>query len=980
MMLRKLGVFVGLCSVVSLACATKDEQKTGQPVEQDSGGADTDDTPQTDDGQEPSDAGTPPVDASADDEDSGSGFVANANEGGVDIVVPDAGQTFSVSGTLKVGKTLYTDTDTANVDNIRIRNDSVDPDDPSQDTSQLISSPSTVGGYIGPIPKLDADGEPIQIGEDDDGIPIYETIPDDVDYYRVTLAAGQAVTLFRAEASKPSTPLADLDLFLLDIKTKEIVEDSQGAGDKEQVVAKTTNTYWVAVQRYDEMGEPPDGQAIYSLAVGITQPSATQMSINSQRLSENWDAVPFEVVVAPSFGPQSAELAQLVKPINPVDETGYQLMRIDDGSPILPQGGSAARQSLMAIKKLRKMSGLASVWPNYRYQRLGAPVVDDPLLSSQWHYDQIDLAPAWAASDLTANGKRGQGVVVAVLDTGVALGHPDFVNGDGSSQLTDTGFDLISDLDVAADGDGPDNNPDDPGDGRSQGDSSFHGTHCAGTIAAATNNGVGAAGVAPNAKIMPVRVLGRGGGTLEDIRQGVLYAAGLDNSTGEKPSRKADIISMSLGGPGVSDAMTAAVAAANAEGVIVIAAAGNSNAPADFFSPAGVPGVITVSATDFNREKAFYSNFGNGTGVVDVAAPGGDTGADANLDGQPDGVVSLVFKNNGNTQYASYQGTSMACPHVAGVAALMKSIWPEMGPQQFRQALPSITIDIGDEGEDPVFGHGLINANLAVAFAMEQAGEEVSTDPVLSLSTTVLDFGGDLTSMPLAIGNTGQGTLEITAVTPSEPWVLLDAGGLEEGTNTISVQRNALSEGVNTASITVESNGGTQVISVRVFVGEEPTGGDIGLVYVLLVDPTSGDQMAQTATALDVGYAFELEDVPAGKYYLVAGTDQRDTFFLGNDGDAYGAFPVAQDPQLICRFQPEDDPECPQLTDAEKADPNLTGVTIPIQYLLDLGAEQEETEDVSDADGGVTVSGFSVAMTPTKRPMRIRRAKLERHH
>src|SRR5690606_13816325 len=141
----------------------------------------------------------------------------------------------------------------------------------------------------------------------------------------------------------------------------------------------------------------------------------------------------------------------------------------------------------------------------------------------------------------------------------------------GSSQLTNTGFDLISDPDVAADGDGPDSNPDDPGDGRSQGDSSFHGTHCAGTVAASTNNGVGAAGVAPNAKVMPVRVLGRGGGTLEDIRQGVLYAAGIENSTGQLPSQKADIISMSLGGPGVSDAMTAAVAAANAEGVIVIA-------------------------------------------------------------------------------------------------------------------------------------------------------------------------------------------------------------------------------------------------------------------------------------------------------------------------------------------------------------------------------------------------------------------------
>ncbi len=979
-MMRKLGFVLVAGAHCLMACSSDDSNdQSSDPVSEPDAGAtdETDTTGETEgtetatvtdmDGEEP-DSGAEPPDGGAegtDEEVPDGGVEALSGEGGVDIEVEAGGPTFSVTGRIKVGDTLFVDTDTPNIDNPVISNNEFSPDDPSADEAQLISSPSTVGGYIGPLPVLDDQGEPTG-----------ETTPDDRDAYRVTLAQGQVVTLFTAEQPDEATPAADLDLFLLETSTGTIVSDSQGAGDKEQVIAPSTGDFWVVVDRYVDENEPEDGQAIYSLAVGIAQPTAVQQSINMQRLTTDWEAVPGQAVGAMGFGPQGADVAAAVSPKNAPDATGFQLLELNGvKKDIAAQGRAGLLDTILRIKWLRKWGGFQSLSPNYIYKTQGtAAASDDPLLSSQWHYEQIDLAEAWAASDLTASGQRGAGVVVAVLDTGVALSHPDFVNADGSRQLTNTGFDFISDPDVAADGDGPDDDPDDPGDARTPGDSSFHGTHCAGTIAAATNNGEGAAGVAPNAKIMPIRVLGRGGGTLEDIRQGVLYAAGLENSSGQVPSEPADIISMSLGGPGSSDAMAAAVAAVNAEGVIVVAAAGNSNAPAELFSPAGIPGVITVSATDFNREKAFYSNFGSSNGTVDVAAPGGDTGADANLDGQPDGVVSLVFKNGGNTQYAAYQGTSMACPHVAGVAALMKSIWPEMGAQEFRNALPNITVDIGDPGEDPIFGHGLINANLAVTFAIEQSGEEVSLEPGLSVSTTILDFGGDVNSMLLAVGNTGQGDLTIDNVTVSDDWILLDAGGLQEGTNTISIQRAGLPAGVNTGSITIESNGGTEVISVRVFIGEQPTGGDVGIVYVLLVDPQTGEQRAQAATALDADYEFAIEDVPAGRYYLVAGTDLRDTFFLGNDGDVYGAFPLAQDPQLICRFvddsgAPEGTPDCPELTEEQQQNPNLEDVIIPAQFLVDLGAREEETEDIS-------MMSFSPQVRDGIAPLRAKRRKL----
>ncbi len=954
-MMRNLGfvLLVGASGVV--ACVSDDtEENTDAVTEADAGETDG-----------ATDSGV------TTDTDGGATILS---EGGVDIEVEAAAPTFSVTGRIKVGNTLFADTDTPNIDNPVISNNDYSTD-ASEDQAQLISSPSTVGGYIGPLPVLDDQGEPTD-----------ETIPDNRDAYRVTLAQGQVVTLFTAEQADKVTPLADLDLFLLETANGTIVSDSQGSGDKEQVVAPSTGEFWVVVDRYIDENEPEDGQAIYSLAVGVAQPSATQQSINMQRLTTDWDAVPGEAVASMKVGPQSIEVAAAVTPKNGPDATGFQLVELNGvKKDVAVQGRAGLLETILRIKRMRKVGAFDAISPNYIYQALGttAESVNDPLAASQWHYDQIDLADAWAASDLTANGQRGTGVVVAVLDTGVALDHPDFVNADAdnSSQLTNTGFDFISDPEVAADGDGRDSNPDDPGDGRTPGDSSFHGTHCAGTVAAATNNGEGAAGVAPNARVMPIRVLGRGGGTLEDIRQGVLYAAGLANASGELPSEPADVISMSLGGPGANDAMSAAVAAANAEGVIVVAAAGNSNAPAEFFSPAGIPGVITVSATDFNREKAFYSNFGTSNGTIDVAAPGGDTGADENLDGQPDGVVSLVFKNDGNTQYAAYQGTSMACPHVAGVAALMKSIWPEMGPNEFRAALPDITVDIGDEGEDPVYGHGLINANLAVAFAIAQSGEEVNLEPVLSLSTTILDFGGDQNNALLAIGNTGQGELTIDSVTASDEWIILEQGGLDLGTNTISIQRAGLPEGVSTGTITIESNGGTKVVSVRVFVGEQPIGGDVGVVYVLLVDPQTGEQQAQAATGLAEGYEFSITDVPAGRYYLVAGTDLRDTFFIGNDGDVYGAFPLAQDPQLICRFVEEDDvpegtPDCPELTEEQLDNPDLADVIIPAQYLVDLGAREEEAEDISGGDGGVAPQGF-IPQTVAFLPQRVARAPRE---
>ena len=211
------------------------------------------------------------------------------------------------------------------------------------------------------------------------------------------------------------------------------------------------------------------------------------------------------------------------------------------------RSGSAKQETLWAIKALKKKAGVAVAEPNYWRQPLAVP--NDTLYTEQWHYPQIQLPDAWNVTTGSAD------VTVAVIDTGILSNHPDFVG-----QLVG-GADLISDTENSGDGDGADTDPEDVGDGAmGDGSSSFHGTHVAGTVAAATNNGTGVAGVAWNSRIMPIRVLGRFGGSTFDLIQSIRFAAGLSNATGTLPSQAADVINMSLGGGEFSQSEADAIA------------------------------------------------------------------------------------------------------------------------------------------------------------------------------------------------------------------------------------------------------------------------------------------------------------------------------------------------------------------------------------------------------------------------------------
>ncbi|QJE00163.1 S8 family serine peptidase [Massilia forsythiae] len=307
---------------------------------------------------------------------------------------------------------------------------------------------------------------------------------------------------------------------------------------------------------------------------------------------------------------------------------------------------------------------------------------NDSRYTEQWDFYEttggMRVPAAWDKA-------TGTGIRVAVIDTGYRP-HAD-LNG----QIV-AGYDFISDTAVSNDGNGRDSDAQDPGDwtaagecgaGQPASNSSWHGTHVAGTIAALTNNGSGVAGIAYGAKIVPVRVLGKCGGYTSDIADGIIWASGGTVSGVTKIASRAQVINMSLGGSGRCDTTTQnAINSARSRGTVVVVAAGNEAQNASNSNPANCSGVITVAATNRAGGRASYSNYGT---IVDVAAPGGDSGTGG-------GILSTLnagTKGPGADSYASYMGTSMATPHVAAVVALMLSKNPNLTPDQVETKLKS---------------------------------------------------------------------------------------------------------------------------------------------------------------------------------------------------------------------------------------------------------------------------------------------------
>ena len=359
------------------------------------------------------------------------------------------------------------------------------------------------------------------------------------------------------------------------------------------------------------------------------------------------------------------------------------------------------------LARLAGLPEVAVVEPDVRVFPQVTP--NDPRYGEQWHYWAptarnygANLPGAWDITTGAAN------VVVAVLDTG-QLNHADL-----AGRLT-PGYDFVTRLFIAHDGDGRDPDPSDPGDWCNS-VSSWHGTHVAGTIGANSNNGLGVAGINWQSKIQHARVLGVCGGDISDITDGIRWAAGLSVPDAPPNPTPAKVLNLSLGGAGACGVgLQSAIDDAVKAGAVVVVSAGNDSADAADFLPANCNNVITVAATDRSGDMAHYSNYGS---KIEIAAPGGET----YLLEKKDGVLSTL--NTGETvpeadTYGFYQGTSMAAPHVSGIVSLMLSVNPTLTPAQVVSILQSTATPFpaGSGCNTTTCGAGLVNAMAAVTRA-----------------------------------------------------------------------------------------------------------------------------------------------------------------------------------------------------------------------------------------------------------------------
>ena len=311
---------------------------------------------------------------------------------------------------------------------------------------------------------------------------------------------------------------------------------------------------------------------------------------------------------------------------------------------------------------------------------------NDPLIARQWHLMGPDAGGMGALDYMQRTGAMGEGVIIAAVDTGIWPSHSDLATA-GFAR----GADLVSDSTIGNDGDGRDDDPTDPGDGCGSADSgidTMHGTFGASLVVAPINDGVGLAGVAPKAKFMPVRALGRCGGKLSDINDAIRWAAGLmpykDARGADVPNATpADIIVLPLGlSQPCPESLQKAIDEAASSGAIVVAAAGNARVETRHYAPGGCANVISVGASDRRGHMAPYSNYGR---EIDLLAPGGDNTRDDDGDGAPDGIVGAKYTQNctgadgttvGACEHSIEQGSNMAAMLVGGALALLKSRRP----------------------------------------------------------------------------------------------------------------------------------------------------------------------------------------------------------------------------------------------------------------------------------------------------------------
>jgi serine protease len=512
--------------------------------------------------------------------------------------------------------------------------------------------------------------------------------------------------------------------------------------------------------------------------------------------------------------------------------------------------------------------------------------VSDPQYPRQWNLHAVGAEEAWnltfgdppvAVSSLASAAR------VAVLDSGVLSAHPEL-----APNLL-PGVDFIFDPDDAGDGDGLDFDPEEVVDGDMPPAMLLHGTHVAGVIAAATDDGLGVASVSHGASIMPLRVTGMQGASLFAVVNALRYAAGLANASGTVPDQPADVIYIGVGLDVPSNVLRKTLRQAFEQGCVLVAPAGNDSASRKVH-PAADRRVIAVAAVTATMDAAEYSNRGD---WIDLAAPGGSW-LDLNRNGLADeGILSL----GGLAGPLSFKaGTSLAAAHVAGAAALLKALDPTLPPAQVRSILEGTARDLGAPGRDPVFGHGLLDVRAAVA-ALTGGGAGSGFDA----HPRFLSFGPVFPGNPTpswrsatCFGGASGRVAAGLAVLSAPPWIeaTLD-GDVTPATLTLGANAQSLFvPGVVPGEVVIGSDSGTATIQVELEVRSNFTGPDLGPVTVVLMDRSGESEGRMTTATAAAGYAFSFSGLPPSSYLLIGGTHfgaQDDPF--GGPGELFGIYP-----------------------------------------------------------------------------------------
>lgn len=760
-------------------------------------------------------------------------------------------ETYSLSGTISPRGDDRADIDTNDEGTSPVveRNDSFGE-------AQDVPTPSRIGGYAAAFQA----GEPGALSHDGS------------DYYRVSLRAGQRVSLVVADPH-----LGDLDLYLYD-ENRVNVDFSQEYTALDQVIAPRDGRYFVEVQTWI-------GASNYTLFVGQSSGSEARLTGFNGRS----DYIPGEALVRfrdTGGTPGVAGAARVVPRKMRIAD-----LRMSNGPGVasaakIPGPFASAElerrwRELTTLKQLRKRKDIDYAEPNF-VARAQQVVPDDSHYPDQWNYPLIGLPTAWEVTRGSAD------VTVAVIDSGVLRWHPDL-----RGKLVD-GYDFISYPDLSLDGDGIDANPADPGAGPGAEYASFHGTHVAGIIGAATDNGEGVAGAGWATRIMPLRVIGQGGfTTIYDVIQALRYAVQLDNDAGTLPARRADIVNMSIGMPFWSEAFSDTLREVRDAGVVVVASAGNENSDRLSY-PSAYPGVLGVGAVDSHGERVDYSNYGT---HVDLLAPGGS------FDGQL--VLSLFGGGTGADRSYGVEyraGTSMAAPHVAGVVALMKALRPDLGPEDVDYLLRSgaLTRDLGLPGWDPLHGYGLLDAHGAVLAARDYQRPGADDNPVLAVHPARLVIGGDGGGV-FTLDNSGTGPLEVHSVTADASWLAIEP--VEVGSGGLGRYRastpGTLQPGSYQGTIEVRASTGTVQVPIEALVGEDNGAASSGLLYIILRSDHSAFERILARRPVNGKYYFSFPGVKAGNYAITVSTDMDNDYQTCDPGEACGTYPNRSEPELI---------------------------------------------------------------------------------